>query len=138
MGSLFRLVALSLIVLVLPITVQADGEHSVAFVEAEIVLPMQPYIQQIFIGSGLILSLMCFAWARALRSYSMVILAIFFAIKSIIVLPSSTPKVTNGFFVSFFIYYSSYAAFPSFTQAAKCICIIYYFPEVVFYCIPEG
>ncbi len=83
MGSLFRLVALSLIVLVLPITVQADGEHSVAFVEAEIVLPMQPYIQQIFIGSGLILSLMCFAWARALRSYSMVILAIFFAIKSL-------------------------------------------------------
>ena len=88
MGSLFRLVALSLIVLVLPITVQADGEHSVAFVEAEIVLPMQPYIQQIFIGSGLILSLMCFAWARALRSYSMVILAIFFAIKSFGILVS--------------------------------------------------
>lgn len=40
-------------------------------------------LQHIFIGSSLIICLMCFAWARALRSFSMAILALFFAIKSL-------------------------------------------------------
>ena len=46
-------------------------------------LVLQINIQHIFIGSSLILSLMCFAWASALRSYSMAILALFFTIKSL-------------------------------------------------------
>ncbi|WP_245807592.1 sensor domain-containing diguanylate cyclase [Cognaticolwellia beringensis] len=62
-------------------------------------LLLQLHIQHIFIGSSLILSLMCFAWARALRSYSMAILALFFAIKSLGIL------VAGGF--SFFALFTS-------------------------------
>ena len=47
------------------------------------ILILQLHLQHIFIGSSLILSLMCFAWAKALRSYSMAILALFFTIKSL-------------------------------------------------------
>lgn len=81
MGNLFDLAAFAL-----PISVLAGNLPSVSLVQTSIVFPMQSHIQHIFIGSGVILSLMCFAWARALRSYSMVILALFFAIKSLGVL----------------------------------------------------
>jgi len=47
---------------------------------------LQLNLLHIFIGSGLMLSLMCFAWARALRSYTMAILALFFALKSLAIL----------------------------------------------------
>lgn len=39
--------------------------------------------QHVFIGSSLILILMCLTWARASRSYSMAMLALFFAVKSL-------------------------------------------------------
>ena len=47
---------------------------------------MHVHLQHSFIGSSLILALMCFAWARALRSYSMAILALYFSVKSLWVL----------------------------------------------------
>jgi diguanylate cyclase (GGDEF)-like protein len=49
-------------------------------------LSLHLHLQHIFIGSGLILSLMCFAWARALRSYSMALLALYFSVKSLWIL----------------------------------------------------
>lgn len=45
-------------------------------------------IQQFFIGSSFILTLMCFTCAYALRSYSIALLALFFAIKSLGILVS--------------------------------------------------
>jgi diguanylate cyclase (GGDEF)-like protein len=52
-------------------------------VVAKLSLLSQLPIQHIFIGSSMILSLMCLTWARALRSYNIAILALFFAIKSL-------------------------------------------------------
>ena len=46
----------------------------------------QLHIQHVFIGSSLILLVMCLAWAKASRSYSMGILALFLAIKSLSIL----------------------------------------------------
>lgn len=46
----------------------------------------QLHIQHVFIGSSLILLIMCFAWAKASRSYIMAVLALFFAIKSLSIL----------------------------------------------------
>lgn len=46
----------------------------------------QLHIQHVFIGSSLILLVMCFAWAKASRSYIMAILALFFAVKSLSIL----------------------------------------------------
>lgn len=49
-------------------------------------MSMHLHLQHTFIGSSLILTLMCFAWARALRSYSMGLLALYFPIKSLWIL----------------------------------------------------
>jgi diguanylate cyclase (GGDEF)-like protein len=49
-------------------------------------LRMHLHLQYIFIGSSLILTFMCFAWARALRSYSMALLALYFPINSLWIL----------------------------------------------------
>lgn len=58
---------------------------------------MHLHLQHVFIGSSLILSLMCFAWARALRSYSMALLALFFLIKSLWILASGGISVAAQF-----------------------------------------
>ncbi len=57
-------------------------------VDEILTLPMNLHLhlQHVFIGSSLILSLMCFAWARALRSYSMALLALYFSVKSLWIL----------------------------------------------------
>jgi diguanylate cyclase (GGDEF)-like protein len=49
-------------------------------------LTLHLHFQYMFIGSSLILTFMCFAWARALRSYSMAFLALYFSIKSLWIL----------------------------------------------------
>ena len=53
---------------------------------SSVALPLTMHLQHIFIGSSLLLSVMCFAWARALRSYSMALLALYFSIKSLAIL----------------------------------------------------
>jgi diguanylate cyclase (GGDEF)-like protein len=68
-----------LMTLLMSTVVNAQGMPVMA--QPSLLLPL--HIQHIFIGSSLILSLMCFTWARASRSYNMVILALFFAIKSL-------------------------------------------------------
>jgi diguanylate cyclase (GGDEF)-like protein len=57
------------------------------FTKSNSLLPLP--IQHMFIGSSLLLSLMCFTWASAMRSWSMAILALFFAIKSLSILVAS-------------------------------------------------
>lgn len=78
---------LILLFLLLPPMVIAQSAPVSELATAATALPL--HLQHIFIGSSLILSLMCFAWARALRSFSMAILALFFAIKSLGVLAFS-------------------------------------------------
>ena len=62
--------------------VMAHGTHLVA--KTSVLL--QLHIQHIFIGSSLILLLMCFTWAKASRSYSVATLALFFTVKSLSIL----------------------------------------------------
>ncbi|SEL32084.1 diguanylate cyclase (GGDEF) domain-containing protein [Colwellia chukchiensis] len=57
-----------------------------AQVLADIATPMQWQLSPIFLGSGLMLVLLCFASAHALRSKSMAILALFFFFKCLAVL----------------------------------------------------
>ena len=55
------------------------------------------HLQHIFIGSSLILTLMCFAWARALRSYSMFFLTLYFSIKSLWILADGDISIMASF-----------------------------------------
>jgi len=84
MRDLCRVIFLLLIASLLSNTVNAQSLPVMEVAKVSMALPL--HLQHIFIGSSLILSLMCFAWARALRSFSMAILALFFAIKSLGVL----------------------------------------------------
>lgn len=65
---------------------QVDAMTTIGNETAILSMAVHLHWQYIFIGSSLILTLMCFAWARALRSYSMVLLALYFAIKSLWIL----------------------------------------------------
>ena len=84
MGDLVRTIIFLLIASLTSVTAHSQGlpEDGVS----ETSMFFQLHLQHMFIGSSLILALMCLAWARALRSYSMAILALFFAIKSLSVL----------------------------------------------------
>ncbi|MGB1262333.1 MAG: hypothetical protein ACPG52_05425 [Cognaticolwellia sp.] len=58
-------------VLIVSDAVYAQSVSGTPVIELSMPTSLHFALQYIFIGSGLILSLMCFAWAQALRSYSM-------------------------------------------------------------------
>lgn len=70
----------------LPVYSQMTAMTAIASETTFFPAAMHVHLQHSFIGSSLILALMCFAWARALRSYSMAILALYFSVKSLWVL----------------------------------------------------
>ena len=84
MRNLYWVIIFLLIEILMP---AMAGEPSIPLIEmAKPAISLALYLPYIFIGSGLILTFMCLAWARALHSYSMAILALFFAIKSLAIL----------------------------------------------------
>ena len=68
-------------IFIIPQAVAAELEVMTTAADETFVLPIHLHLQHIFIGSSLILALMCFVWARALRSFSMALLALYFSIK---------------------------------------------------------
>lgn len=86
MRNLCSVIMFLFIELLIPAAAKAQAMPLIEVAKPAVLLPLQLHFQQIFIGSGLILSFMCLAWARALHSYSMAILALFFAVKSLAIL----------------------------------------------------
>ncbi len=80
--------ALAICMMLVPLFAVAQVVGMTTIAEQTSILPSVAHLhlQHSFIGSSLILSFMCFAWARALRSFSMAILALYFSIKSLWVL----------------------------------------------------
>jgi len=82
MRNLCSVIFFLFIALLLSIVVSVQSLPTTEMATPSLISPLQ----YIFIGSCLILSLMCITWARALRSFSLTILALFFAVKSLAVL----------------------------------------------------
>jgi diguanylate cyclase (GGDEF)-like protein len=82
MRNLYITIIAFLIALLILSVVNAQGMLLLA--KPSLLLPLP--IQHMFIGSSLLLSLICFTWASATRSCSMAILALFFALKSLSIL----------------------------------------------------
>ncbi len=84
MGNVFSVIVFFLGVFLMPVAAWAQALHGITMEKSPLLFQLD--LQALFIGSSLILLLMCFAWARALRSYSMAILTLYFAIKSLDIL----------------------------------------------------
>ncbi len=84
MNNLFRIIVFFLVTLLVPITARAQALHGITMEKSSLLFSLD--LQALFIGSSLILLLICFAWARALRSYNMAVLTLYFAIKSLDIL----------------------------------------------------
>ncbi len=84
MVNVFRVIVFFLGVFLVPIAAWPQALPGMTLEKSPLLFPLD--LQAIFIGSSLILLLICFAWARALRSYSMVMLTFFFAVKSLDIL----------------------------------------------------
>jgi diguanylate cyclase (GGDEF)-like protein len=82
MRNLYLTIIGFFIALLILAVVNAQG--MLLLTKPSLLLPLP--IQHIFIGSSLLLSLICFTWASAMHSCSMAILALFFALKSLSIL----------------------------------------------------
>ncbi|WP_235839761.1 GGDEF domain-containing protein [Cognaticolwellia mytili] len=82
---------------------QVEAMTTIADETSTLPLTMHLHFQYTFIGSSLILTLMCFAWARALRSYSMAFLALYFSIKSLWILADGGISIVGALTDSFLL-----------------------------------
>ena len=75
-----------LISLIISLAVYAQTGMKTSPIGVTDILSITVNLKDIFIGSSLLLSTMCFVWARALRSASMLNLALYFSIKALWIL----------------------------------------------------
>ena len=75
-----------LISLIISLAVYAQTGMKTSPIGVTDILSITMNLKDIFIGSSLLLSTMCFVWARALRSASMLNLALYFSIKALWIL----------------------------------------------------